>query len=279
MDLNANFSPCRPGADGLFCLAKTFESMIFSLPSLYFFPFLALLSVCWSDQVEAMTETPSSPNSQEVRERLTPEIEELMAKKGMFPGQPIFIRIFKESAELEIWVRQGITFKIFKTYTICDYSGSLGPKEREGDKQSPEGFYQVGVSQLNPWSKFHLAFDLGYPNAYDRACGRTGKSLMVHGRCSSVGCYAMTDYRMEEIYTLADAALAHGQGAFEVHIFPFRMTKENMQQHQGDPWYSFWQNLQEGYDLFERTLVPPLVTVDDNRYTFNPTTIQLSRHP
>ncbi len=252
---------------------------MFSLPLFSFLPLLALMTVFLSVRVEAMTETPSSPNSQEVRERITPELERLMAKKGMSPGLPIFIRIFKESADLEIWVRQGTAFKIFKTYTICDYSGALGPKEREGDKQSPEGFYQVGVSQLNPWSKFHLAFDLGYPNEYDQACGRTGKSLMVHGRCSSVGCYAMTDYRMEEIYTLADAALAHGQESFAVHIFPFRMTKENMRKHQGDPWYSFWQNLQEGYDLFERTSIPPLVAVDNNRYTFSQLNIELAQHP
>ncbi len=254
--------------------------MTVSLPSLYLFPLLALLvALCFSGRAEAMTETPASPNWLEVRSRITPELQRIMGEKGLSPGSPIFIRIFKESAELEIWVMQGNIFKLFKTYTICDYSGYLGPKEREGDKQSPEGFYHVGVSQLNPWSKFHLAFDLGYPNDYDRACGRTGKSLMVHGRCSSVGCFAMTDYRMEEIYTLADAALAHGQESFAVHIFPFRMTEENIKRHKRNPWRIFWQNLQEGYDLFERTSTPPQVTVDDNRYIFNPANIVFARHP
>lgn len=244
--------------------------MTFSLPFLYLFPLLAMAGLCLPGRTTATTETPSSPNSLEVRDRVAPELERTMANKGMRLGSPIFIRIFKESDELEVWVMRGSTFSLFKIYTICDYSGSLGPKEREGDKQSPEGFYRVGVSQLNPWSKFHLAFNLGYPNEYDLAHGRTGRSLMVHGRCSSVGCFAMTDYRMEEIYTLADAALAHDQDSFAVHIFPFRMTEANMQQHRKNPWYPFWRNLQEGYDLFERTANPPRVAVDENRYIFNP---------
>lgn len=252
--------------------------MVFSLPVLYLFPLLAMAGLCLPGHTAAMTETPSSPISLEVRERVAPELERIMANKGLQLGSPIFIRIFKESDELEIWVMRGSVFSLFKTYTICDYSGSLGPKEREGDKQSPEGFYRVGVSQLNPRSKFHLAFNLGYPNEYDLAHGRTGRSLMVHGRCSSVGCFAMTDYRMEEIYTLAETALAHGQESFAVHIFPFRMTEANMLRHRQNPWYLFWQNLQEGYDLFERTTNPPRVAVDGNRYIFNPANIELARH-
>jgi len=168
---------------------------------------------------------------------------------------------------------------LFKTYRICDYSGGLGPKEMEGDKQSPEGFYRVGPAQLNPWSKFHLAFNLGYPNEYDRLNGRTGGALMVHGRCSSVGCFAMTDYRMEEIYTIANAALANGQESFAVHIFPFRMTAENMRRHQDDRWQHYWCNLKEGYDIFERTATPPEVAVNRDRYIFKATTIELARHP
>lgn len=225
----------------------------------------------------ALIDTPTSPNSLEVRERISPELERIMAEKGVRLGAAIFIRIFKESDELEMWVMQGNVFKLLKIYTICDYSGTLGPKEHEGDKQSPEGFYQVGVSQLNPWSKFHLAFDIGYPNDYDRALGRTGKSLMVHGRCSSVGCFAMTDYRMEEIYTLADAALSGGQETFAVHIFPFRMTEKNMLRYAQSPWQAFWQNLKEGYDLFEQSNRPPQVTVKTSRYIFTPAYIELAR--
>ncbi len=253
--------------------------MISPLTSAFIILILALTGMSMPSRVTAQMETPSSPNSLEVRERITPELEQLMGEKGLDLGSPIYIRIFKESDELEMWVLQGTVFKLLKTYTICDYSGNLGPKEKEGDKQSPEGFYHVGVSQLNPWSKFHLAFDLGYPNEYDQSFGRTGKALMIHGRCSSVGCFAMTDYRMEEIYTLADAALANGQESFAVHIFPFRMTETNMKRHAKSSWQGFWRNLKEGYDLFEKTLTPPLVTVGSYRYIVRPAGIELARTP
>ena len=232
--------------------------------------------VCHSSTIG---QTPASQTSLEVVTRMTPKIAQTMAKKDLHLGAPIFIRIFKESDELEIWVLRGNKFVLFKTYTICDYSGDLGPKEKEGDKQSPEGFYRVGPTQLNPWSRFHLAFNLGYPNEYDRLNGRTGNALMVHGRCSSVGCFAMTDYRMEEIYTIADAALANGQESFAVHIFPFRMTAANMGRYRNARWQHYWRNLQEGYDIFERTATPPEVTVDRDRYIFKATTIELARQP
>lgn len=251
-------------------------------PTILYFAFIPLLltiATAGLCRAETMIETPSSEVSQEVVARMRPEIAQAMAKKDLQLGAPIFIRIFKESDELEIWVLQRENFRRFKTYTICDYSGTLGPKEREGDKQSPEGFYQVGADQLNPWSKFHLAFNLGYPNEYDRLCKRSGASLMVHGRCSSVGCFAMTDYRMEEIYTIADAALSQGQKSFAVHIFPFRMTAENMRRYQDSKWHPFWQNLKEGYDLFEKNAFPPEVAVAGDRYIFSPAAIELARHP
>ena len=122
--------------------------------------------------------------------------------------------------------------------------------------------------QLNPSSRFHLSFDLGYPNAYDRAHGRTGSALMVHGDCVSIGCYAMTDAGIEEIYALADAALRGGQTLFRMHVFPFRLTAENLLQHRYSRWYSFWENLQEGYRLFEEHGRPPDVEVRDGEYVF-----------
>jgi murein L,D-transpeptidase YafK len=222
---------------------------------------------------------PTSEVSQEVVARMTPEIAEAMRRKALTLGAPIFIRIFKESSQLEVWVLRGNRFELFKTYSICDFSGFLGPKEKEGDKQSPEGFYRVGPAQLNPRSNFHLAFNLGYPNEYDRMYNRTGGKLMVHGRCSSTGCFAMTDYRIEEIYTIAETALANGQESFAVHIFPFRMTKENMHRHRHSRWMPFWRNLKEGYDSFERTSAPPEVSVAADRYIFRATTIELARHP
>lgn len=183
-------------------------------------------------------------------------------------GAPIFIRIFKESRELELWVEKGETFVLFKTYRIACFSGSLGPKLREGDRQAPEGFYFVSPSRMNPYSRFHLAFNIGYPNRYDRAHHRTGGDIMVHGNTVSIGCFAMTDRIIEEIYTIAEYAFKSGQPFFRVHIFPFRMTEENMQRHLASPHIEFWKNLQAGYEFFEKLRRPPNVNVKHRRYTF-----------
>lgn len=194
----------------------------------------------------------------------------LLGKKGMNQHAPIFIRIFKQESELELWKqREDGRFYHFKTYPICIWSGKLGPKREQGDKQAPEGFYTVNRHQMNPGSKFHLAFDLGYPNAYDRAHGRTGNFLMVHGKCSSAGCYAMTDGLMEEIYALAREAFIGGQHKFHVHAFPFRMTPENMALHTQNKHFAFWQTLKQGYDYFELTRMPPKVAVCNRRYHVN----------
>ena len=204
-----------------------------------------------------------------VRQTAKPDLKRQLEDGGFQLGQPIFIRIFKESSELEIWVKNADRFAHFKTYPICNYSGALGPKLKEGDRQSPEGFYFVGKSQLNPQSSYHLSFNLGFPNAYDRAHDRTGSYLMVHGKCVSIGCYAMTDEGIEEIYLMAEAALDNGQPFFRVQAFPFRMTTQNMQRHAQSDWMGFWRNLKEGYDFFERHGTPPDVTVVDRRYHFD----------
>jgi murein L,D-transpeptidase YafK len=194
----------------------------------------------------------------------------LLGKKGMKTETPIFVRIFKEESELEVWkVRDDGRFYHFKTYPICNWSGDVGPKERQGDKQAPEGFYSVTQQQMNPNSGFHLAFNLGYPNNYDRAHGRTGEFLMVHGKCKSAGCYAMTDALMEEIYALAREQFISGNESFQVHAFPFRMTPENLARHRKSKWYPFWMTLKEGYDYFETTRQLPEVAVCERRYLVN----------
>lgn len=201
---------------------------------------------------------------------LTKETLMLLGRKGMSPSSPIFIRVFKEESELEVWkARDDGRFYHFKTYPICNWSGELGPKERQGDKQAPEGFYTVAAHQLNPNSQFHVSFNLGYPNAYDRAHGRTGDFLMIHGKCKSAGCYAMTDALMEEIYGLAREAIKSGQQSFEVHAFPFRMTAENMARHKKSRWYPFWTVLKSGYDHFETHRLPPQVAVCERKYIVN----------
>ncbi len=214
---------------------------------------------------------PTSARFQEVAGRVSPQLRQEVAAAGLRFGAPIFIRIFKESRELEVWIQSPSgPFRRFKTYAIAAHSGSLGPKLREGDGQAPEGFYSVAAKQMNPRSRFHLSFNLGFPNAFDRAHGRTGSFLMVHGNRVSIGCYAMTDARIEEIYTLAHAALQNGQASFQVHCFPFRMTPKRLANlgEKEKHWQAFWQNLKEGYDHFERTKKPPKVIAKGKHYRF-----------
>ena len=194
----------------------------------------------------------------------------LLGKKGMDAQAPIFVRIFKEESELEVWKqRDDGRFYHFKTYPICNWSGELGPKVKQGDRQAPEGFYTVTREQMNPDSKFHLAMNLGYPNAFDRAQRRTGEFLMIHGKCKSAGCYAMTDALIEEIYAMARESFLGGHDSFQVHAFPFRMTDENMARHANHEAYPFWKTLKEGYDYFELTRQLPTVAVCNRRYVVN----------
>lgn len=212
--------------------------------------------------------TPQSQLSRAAIARRTPTLLHDFQKASLTLGSPIFIRIFKESRELEIWVKDSETFKLLKTYPIAFFSGTLGPKLREGDRQAPECFYTVSPAQMNPNSSFHLAFNIGYPNRYDHAHRRTGSAIMVHGDTVSIGCFAMTDSYIEEIYTIADHALNSGQPFFPVHVFPFRMTAENMKRHGASPYIGFWRSLQPGYEHFELTHRPPSVTVQGRQYAF-----------
>jgi len=214
---------------------------------------------------------PRADRSEAAAKRVRPSLEPALRAKVLRWGAPVFIRIFKEEKELELWVDDGKVFKHFKTWPICKYSGKLGPKLKEGDQQAPEGFYFVPRSRMNPRSRFHLSFNLGYPNTYDRAHKRTGSALMVHGNCVSIGCYAMTNARIEEIYSLCDAALKGGQRFFRVHSFPFRMTEANMKRHAQSKWIEEWYNLKQGYDWFEKSKRPPNVTVSMRRYLFGKT--------
>ena len=194
----------------------------------------------------------------------------LLGKKGMDTSTAIYIRVFKEESELELWKqRDDGRFYHFKNYPICNWSGGLGPKIRQGDHQAPEGFYRVPQHMMNPNSQFHLAFNLGYPNTFDKVNNRTGDFLMIHGKCKSAGCYAMTDALVEEIYSIAREAFKGGQEKFEVHAYPFRMTPENMKRHAKHQWMPFWKTLKEGYDHFEMTHVPPTVAICERRYVVN----------
>lgn len=209
--------------------------------------------------------------SAKARRPLSPEIQSLMEKKGMRKEDPILVRAFKQENTLEVWKRDNTGHYAFlKSYPMCAWGGTLGPKIKEGDKQSPEGFYTVTPWRMNPNSQFHLAYDVGYPNAFDRAYGRTGAAIMVHGNCTaSAGCFIVTDGEVEELYGLAREAFAAGQKSFQVQAFPFRMTGENMAKNRKNPNMPFWRNIKQGYDHFEVTKLEPKVDVCEKRYVFD----------
>lgn len=195
---------------------------------------------------------------------------QMIKDQEMSTNSPILVRLYKEESELEIWKQKTDgTFALLKTYPMCAWSGKLGPKRMEGDRQAPEGFYTISSAQMNPKSQHHLAFDLGYPNVYDRANGFTGEHLMVHGSCNSSGCYAMDNWQIEEIYALARDAFKGGQRDFQVQAMPFRMTPKNMARHKNNEHYAFWRMLKQGSDRFELTKRPVQVGVCDKRYVFD----------
>jgi murein L,D-transpeptidase YafK len=209
---------------------------------------------------------PSGRSQAPLSEKTLGEIQ----SKNMDTDSPILVRLFKEEAEMEVWKknRDG-EFALLKTYPVCRWSGDLGPKVKEGDRQAPEGFYTITPGRMNPNSNYYLAFNTGFPNAFDRAWGRTGSELMVHGDCSSRGCYAMTDEQMQEIYALARESFFGGQKEFQFEAFPFRMTAMNMAKHRNNPNFAFWKMIKEGYDNFEATHQEPKVAVCDRRYVFD----------
>ncbi|NMG41412.1 hypothetical protein GRZ55_19385 [Chelativorans sp. ZYF759] len=193
-----------------------------------------------------------------------------MSRKSMSPSAPILVRIFKHESELEIWKQDSSgKFALLKIYPMCRWSGTLGPKKREGDRQAPEGFYHVSAGMLNPNSEYFLSFNLGYPNRLEAALGYTGDALMVHGACSSSGCYALTDEGVSEIFAVAREALKGSQTAFQVQAFPFRMTPQNMADHRDDPNFAFWSDLKHGYDIFEVKKRQPRVSYCGGRYAFD----------
>lgn len=242
----------------------------------------ALVAVAWGWWVPsaAAQEIPQSPRSRAAMARVEPALRQAVAAAGLPWGAPVFLRIFKQPATLEVWLERqpGGSFALFRRYPVCAASGSLGPKTREGDGQAPEGFYFVPPSRMNPHSSYHLSFNLGYPNAYERAQGWTGSFLMVHGDCVSVGCYAMAkrfvpvgadrNDPIREVWTLMTAAFAAGQPFVRVHAFPFPLTPEALAAHADHPWHAFWQTLAEGSQWFETHHRPPDVTVRDGRYVF-----------
>jgi murein L,D-transpeptidase YafK len=222
-----------------------------------------LLAGCNSDEI-------SLASNAKANQPVPPKLIADMTEKDMDLQSPILVRLFKQEAELEVWKqdRSG-RFALLKTYPICRWSGDLGPKVREGDRQAPEGFYNISPAQMNPQSAYYLSFNTGYPNAFDRALGRSGSQLMVHGDCSSRGCYAMTDEQIAEIYSLGRESFFGGQRAFQLQAYPFRMTPINMAKHRNNPNMPFWKMIKEGYDHFEVTKQEPKVDFCEKKYVFD----------
>src|SRR5262247_4586028 len=203
---------------------------------------------------------------QPLSDRMVADIE----NKNMEKESPILVRIFKQEAELEVWKEDKTgRFALLKTYPICRWSGDLGPKIKEGDRQAPEGFYTITPGLMNPNSSYYLAINMGFPNKFDQANGRTGNFLMIHGDCSSRGCYAMTDEQIAEIYALARESFFGGQRTFQIQAYPFRMTALNMARHRNSPHLAFWRMLKQGYDHFDVTRQEVKINVCDRRYVFN----------
>jgi murein L,D-transpeptidase YafK len=223
----------------------------------------ALLAGCNTDEVSLATNAKAN-------QPVPPKLVAAMVEKNMDLQSPILVRLFKQEAELEVWKqdRSG-HFALLKTYPICRWSGDLGPKVREGDRQAPEGFYSISPAQMNPQSAYYLSFNTGFPNAFDRSLGRTGSELMVHGDCSSRGCYAMTDEQIAEIYSLGRESFFGGQRAFQFQAYPFHMTPVNMAKHRNNPNMPFWRMIKEGNDHFEVTKQEPKVDFCEKKYVFD----------
>jgi murein L,D-transpeptidase YafK len=223
----------------------------------------AMLAGCNSDEI-------SLAQNAKANQPVSPKLLAAMVEKDMDLQSPILVRLFKQEAELEVWKqnRSG-RFTLLKTYPICRWSGDLGPKVREGDRQAPEGFYSITPAQMNPQSAYYLSFNTGFPNAFDRALGRTGSELMVHGDCSSRGCYAMTDEQIAEIYSLGRESFFGGQRGFQFQAYPFHMNAVNMAKHRNNPNMPFWRMIKEGNDHFEVTKQEPKVDFCEKKYVFD----------
>jgi murein L,D-transpeptidase YafK len=214
------------------------------------------------------TYIPDSPLAQSVREKLSPKLKTELEAKRLKMNSSVYLRIFKEENQLEIWVKSGEKYSFFKSYNICFFSGGLGPKTQDGDGKSPEGFYTIEPIQLNPVSNYYLALNIGYPNKLETLKGYTGNAIMIHGHCVSIGCYAMTNEGIEEIYTIVYLAFKGGQKKINLDIFPFRMSQARMEIFSSNPNRAFWETLKPGYDLFNQKFVPTDPGIENSNYVF-----------
>jgi murein L,D-transpeptidase YafK len=225
-----------------------------------------------NDWFSSGSEPPATERSRAIVESSLAHLTAELAPMGLKPGDPVFLRAFKEESEFEIWMKpeQDPHYLLFKVHRLAASAGQAGPKLREGDGQAPEGFYNATATSMRPETRHYLGVDLGYPNDYDRKKGRTGSDLLIHAGSGAGGAYALSPETMNEVYALADAAFRSGQRELAIHLFPFRLTDARMDKVWAKPsrWTDEWVNLKEGYDFFENVRLPPRVEVEEERYGF-----------
>ncbi len=190
------------------------------------------------------------------------------AAKDLKLGSPVFIRIYKNTSRMELWVQQGARYALFKTYGICRWAGGLGPKMHEGDNQSPEGLYHISSEDLIVNPRWHRAMNINYPNRFDVMNGRGGSGILIHGKCASVGCFAIQDANVEEVYDAVRAALHNGQARIPVLALPFSFAKYAPAVEDTAKMNDFWSDLRRADILFDRDRLPPTAYVCDGRYYF-----------
>jgi murein L,D-transpeptidase YafK len=230
---------------------------------------LSLLLISFLLMINPKAGLPDSKRASDVRTTIWPKLQKELNDKGFKTNFSVYLRIFKDQDQLEVWIKSGTKYQLFKNYEICYYSGGLGTKTHSGDGKSPEGFYSIEPRQLNPVSNYHLAINIGYPNKLEQLKGYTGDAVMIHGHCASIGCYAMTDPRIEEIYTLVYKAFESGQQKINLDIFPFRMNKTHMDFYNRHPSFTFWKSMKPGYDLFEKDHISHNAFIKEKNYAFN----------
>lgn len=228
--------------------------------------FLVLACTLW---LSACQQQPLWLTPPKARQDLPTALRQKIAKLGIDKYAPVLIRIFKKENKLEIWkLSRAANYIKVASYNICAWSGKLGPKFMEYDRQAPEGFYSLTTNHMNAYSHYYLAFDIGFPNEVDKANGRSGHHLMIHGACSSSGCYAMSDKSMAQIYALVRDGFLGGQSKVQIQALPFALNAANMALYAHDKNFTFWQNLKIGYDIFNITHQPVDYSAQKGAYKF-----------
>lgn len=222
-------------------------------------------SVFWEQQQ-------SYPKVAKAIKTRTDTLKNQFKKAGLvFPPKQLYIRSFKYDSQLEVWVKSGNNnqFQLFKTYSVCALSGTMGPKRMDGDYQVPEGCYFI--KSFNPLSNYHLSLELNYPNASDRLLSdsiKPGSDIFIHGGCLTQGCIPIKDIPMEELYVLTAYAQTQGQDFIPVHVFPINFNQEKSREFlkkssRDDPEYrDFADKMKEIFQHFQGLRQLPIVGVN-----------------